>query len=163
MKKVEVLESIRYYLIDSFLNESIPAYNSFENIEDLGFVQEGDWNLTKSYLTQNPRFTLGLRRILQNDEKVRFDVNQLENAFSVFVKPSGIYTGRKDILIAGKIATISDTQISTALYTVFQKQIRKEFEKVGAFWVGPTAFQYLKDGWRFTTSTEAPREYDLAL
>jgi hypothetical protein len=43
----------------------------------------------------------------------------------------------------------------------FNAEIRKEFSKVKAFWVGPNALTLLNAGKRLTDASQSPREFDL--
>ena len=52
------------------------------------------------------------------------------------------------------------------LYTdslILSTKIKKEFKRIGAFYVGKEAEEKLKTGWRLVTNENSPKEYDLAL
>jgi hypothetical protein len=74
-------------------------------------------------------------------------------------KPGGIWN--EDVLLHGRIATASESQISQALMKRFQSAAKKTFSKVKAFYVGPKALVLLDSGKRLTISAQSPREFDL--
>jgi hypothetical protein len=49
------------------------------------------------------------------------------------------------------------------LFKLLSTKIKKEFKKIGTFYVGKAAEEKLKLGWRLVTNEKSPREYDLEL
>jgi len=64
-------------------------------------------------------------------------------------------------LIAGRVATASDSPVAKQLHVVYSTAIGKTFKRVNAFWVGPKAMEHLKRGGRLTFGAAAAPEFDL--
>jgi hypothetical protein len=90
----------------------------------------------------------------------RFCVDQLLNPNTVTFTPAGVWN--EDILLDGRVATVSQTPASQELMKRFQKAITKYFTKIRAFYVGPEAHAMLKAGKRLAIGADSPREFDLA-
>jgi hypothetical protein len=45
------------------------------------------------------------------------------------------------VIIAGRIGIVSDNQKAVELFKAFERAIKKEFKKVGTYYVGPSAFE----------------------
>lgn len=90
-----------------------------------------------------------------------FSIDQLANPDSVTFTAGGKWDN--DVLLHGRIATASDSDISKELMKLFNLVIRKQFKKVGAYWVGPAAYVFLEAGWRLTLSAHSPRDFDLII
>jgi hypothetical protein len=85
----------------------------------------------------------------------------MANNASIELTLGGIY--KDGIMIAGRVATISDNVFSSDLFKSLSSIIKKNFKKVGAFYVGEEAIGKLKSGWRLVTNERSPMEYDLKI
>jgi hypothetical protein len=85
------------------------------------------------------------------------------NQKSVTLKLGGIYKDAENVIVAGRVATVSEDSDSNELYKLFTTKLKKEFKKIGTFYVGRKAEEKLKMGWRLVTNEKSPKEYDLAL
>ena len=91
----------------------------------------------------------------------RSSPNQMNCPDSVLFMPGGRW--HNDVLLYGKIGTVSSSRFSSELYRFFSKLIKKRFKKVRAYWVGPEAYMLARSGIRLTMGGNCPREYDLQL
>jgi hypothetical protein len=96
----------------------------------------------------------------QVDGGVRYTFDQATTPDSVEVTPGGFY--RPDVLLYGRVATISTTPISKQIYAAFTSAIRASFVHVDVYYVGPQAAELLRSGCRLTIGADSPTEYDLA-
>ena len=85
----------------------------------------------------------------------------MSNPQSIEIKIGGIY--KENVIVAGRVATISEDSDSIELFKLLSTKLKKEFKKIGAFYVGKSAEQKLKEGWRLVTNEKLSKEYDLAL
>lgn len=78
----------------------------------------------------------------------------------VFFDPSGFHKSEEwgEGLIPGWISTNSEHPDSLAIFNAFKKSIRKHFERIGVYYVGPEAAQYLDSGGRLGNDLRATRE-----
>jgi hypothetical protein len=88
-------------------------------------------------------------------------LSQKLNPDSIVFSPGGVYKDQPAI-IAGHIATISESSNALTLYKGFVKAITKGFEKIGSYYVGPEAARLMEQGHRMVTiGLGSPALYDL--
>lgn len=160
---IETIVDIRYYKTGLLDNKSIPTYNSIFDTPNIGSVSSGDWNRIDNYLIMKKSTSLIVEEIPQRSGGVKYDVNQRLNLKSIELKLGGIYQEKENIIVAGRVATISEDSDSNELYKLFSTKIKKTFRRIGAFYVGKIAEEKLKEGWRLVTNEKSAREYDLSL
>lgn len=90
---------------------------------------------------------------------VRYAIDQLANENTIEVTPGGRL--RHTIVLSGRIATVSDTPAAKELMGAFRRAVRKSFERIGAYWVGPAAVGVLDRGGRLTIATQSPPSFNL--
>lgn len=86
--------------------------------------------------------------------------DQLLNPETVTFTSGGIWDG--EILLNGRFATASAHTVSAELMKRIGAAVRKRFEKIKAFYVGPEAVQMLDSGKRLAIAAQSPRTFDLA-
>jgi hypothetical protein len=102
---------------------------------------------------------INVRSVPQRTGGVRYAIDQMENPDSITFSHGGFYS--PDVLISGRVATISVTPTGKKLQSAFSNAIAKEFTRVNAFYVGPDAYERLRQGCRLTFNVDAPSEHDL--
>lgn len=163
LKKIESSVEINYFKIGMFDSRDIPHYQSIFDAPDFGFTLSGDWNRIDSYLVMPKSALLDIRDIPQKAGGIKYAVDQSVNAKSIELKVGGIYKASENILVAGRVATISEGIFSLETFKLFSSLIRKEFKRIGTFYVGKNAEEKLRSGWRLVTNDKSPKEYDLAI
>jgi hypothetical protein len=155
---------LKYVRMGNFLRDEIKdgisVFDQGAGIPNLGKASADSSAACEAFLVCE-RDTLINLRGLQLDNEERVCVDQLANPDSVEFKPGGIWN--EDIVLHGRIATASESQVSQALMKRFQTAARKTFSKVKAFYVGPKAVVLLESGKRLSISAQSPREFDLTL
>jgi hypothetical protein len=111
----------------------------------------------RRYLVSEPE-TQVILRDLNVKSGGRFAVDQLANPDTVVLTPGGSW---RDVVLNGGVATASDSPGSQRLMRRFRQAIQREFVRVKAFWVGPSAMVLLEAGKRLTGAEQSPRELDL--
>jgi hypothetical protein len=162
LRKVESSLNIHYFKTGMFDSREIPHYESIFDAPNLGTTLSGDWNRVDSYLVMPEDTLLEIRDSPQRAVGVRYAVDQSANKRSIELKLGGIYKVEGNILVAGRIATISEGEFSLNVYKLFSSLIKKEFKRIGAFYVGKRAEEKLRTGWRLVTNDKSPKAYDLA-
>jgi hypothetical protein len=112
------------------------------------------------YLATPADVSVLVREVPQVGGGVRYTFDQVTTPDSVEVTPGGFY--RDDILLYGRVATISTTPFSKQVYRAFASAIAARFRRVRAFYVGPQAAKFWRGGCRLTIGADSPIEYDLA-
>ena len=154
---------VQYYKTGLLDSRDIPSYKSLFNTPNVGFTFSGDWNRIDNYLISKKPTSLYIREVPQRRGEMKFAVDQMNNPKSIELKMGGIYKEKENVIIAGRVATISEDSDSTELFKLLSTKIKKEFKKIGTFYVGNSAEHKLKEGWRLVTNEKSPKEYDLAL
>lgn len=160
-REIESFIDIRYYKAGLLDNNSIIVYNSIFSLPNLGIAVSGDWNRIDTFLVLKAKTNLNIREVPQKIGGMKYVVDQMSNQKSVEFKLGGIYPSIDNVIVAGRVATISEDNDSTELYKIFSTKIKKAFKKIGTFYVGKVAEEKLKSGWRLVTNEKSPREYDL--
>jgi hypothetical protein len=162
LKKVESAVGISYFKTGMFDDQDIPHYSSIFDAPNIGFTLSGDWNRIDDYLVMPKGTLLDIQEYPQRKGGIRYAVDQSANKRSIVLKLGGIYKGEENILVAGRIGTISETEFSLEMFKLFSSLVRKEFKRIGTFYVGKNAEEKLRSGWRLVTNDKSPKEYDLA-
>lgn len=112
------------------------------------------------YLATPADVPVRVREVAQVRGGVRYTFDQATTPDSVEITPGGFY--RDDILLYGRVATISATPFSKQVYRAFASAIAAQFVRINAFYVGPQAAEFWRGGCRLTIGADSPTEYDLA-
>lgn len=162
LEGIEGLFAVSYHKTGLFDNRDIPFYKTVFDVPNLGYTLHGDWNYTDTYLVMPKEELLVIRNVPQRAGGTKYAVDQALNLDSVTLTMGGQYLKKENILVAGKVGTISDTLFSLDYFKKFTSQLRK-FKKIGSFYVGKEAEEKLRNGWRLVTDDGRPKEYDLVL
>lgn len=163
LRDIETTIGIRYYKAGLLDSASIPTYNSIFDAPNVGVALSGDWNRIDRYIIIKETIPLNIREVPQRAGGVKFAVDPMINPKSIELKLGGIYQRGENVIVAGRIATVSEDSDSNELYKLFSTKIKKAFKRIGMFYVGKIAEEKLKEGWRLVTNEKSPKEYDLAL
>jgi hypothetical protein len=134
---------------------------SYNHLEDLGEAGSGNASNGQIYLCLANDAEIQTRSVEQRKGGHTKFVDQQSNPDTVVLKPGGRFEG--NIIIAGQIGTVSETEWSLRAFSVFQKEVRKQFKKVKSYYVGRDARRLFDEGCRLTANARSPEEYDLSL
>lgn len=162
IRDIESMIDIQYYKTGLLDSKSIPTYKSVFYVPNIGVALSGDWNRLDNYWITKKTTLINVREVPQKTGETKFAVDQMNNPKSIEMKLGGIYR-EKNVIVAGRISTISEDSDSNELYNIFTTKLKKEFKKIGVFYVGKKAEDKLRLGWRLVTNEKSPKEYDLAL
>lgn len=112
-----------------------------------------------TYLAFDKGANVAVRPIPQRNGGLKYAIDQLENLHTVVLQSGGLVDGKR--LIAGQIGTTSIESNSVEIYTLFAKEVRRKFEKIKSYYVGPEAGLFLDGGGRLTPTAKSPETYDL--
>jgi hypothetical protein len=130
------------------------------DIPNLGNATADSVNGCDTYLVSEPSTPIKLGHIQVIGGVERVCIDQLENPDTVAFTAGGIWN--EDVVLNGRIATVSETVAAQGIMKRFHSAIRKTFARVRAFYVGPKALVLLDSGKRLTGALQCPHEYDLA-
>lgn len=163
---LEALEEefeIEYVDMGRFEKQTWGRYNSYTQIPHLGFTDYGDWvGPDHHYIIKRRNSPLNVEEFRLTKGGVVFFIDQKLNPDTVELTPKGIYTKKQNVIVAGRTGTISKGPFASAIYKLLLSLLKKKFNRIGVFYVGPKAEEKLREGWRLVQSEKSPKEYDLA-
>lgn len=112
-----------------------------------------------SYLIVKAPATVRIDPVEELTGTVSYHVDQLLNPDSIVITSGGYWS--QDVILSGYVGTASDTPVAQEMMKIFSSEMRKSFNKVRAYWVGPAAMAKLTAGARLTAAVQCPPEYDL--
>lgn len=160
VRAVEVEGALDYVETGVFSTRTVHRLTSALDIRRLGEATGDSAAHCDTYLVTLPGLPIETRRIELTAGGLRYAIDQLINPDTITFSPAGAHG--KGLIIHGRAGTASDTAISSDLMKRFRKELRRQFRKVKAFYVGPEAYKAFLSGTRLTLSTQTPREFDLA-
>ncbi|MBS1665191.1 MAG: hypothetical protein JST68_29365 [Bacteroidetes bacterium] len=159
VESFEAVNDVCYFQTGLFDARPVDKYKSLLENGNLGKAKSGDWSFNDSYLILPRNVDVVIREVQQRKGGSRFAVDQLANSKSIYLRPSGIF--QDEIFVAGSVGTVSENDISIALYKEIAHLIKVQFRKIGVCYVGRGAETKLNSNWRLVTNDKLPREYDL--
>ncbi len=90
---------------------------------------------------------------------MKYAIDQRENSHAIALQYGGLVDGAR--LIASQLGTISTDSVSAQIYSLFAETIRRQFDKIQSYYVGPEAALLLDTGVRLTPTVKSPAIYDL--
>ena len=162
LQEVEEKFQLEYIEMGNFETKKVVKFSSFSELPHFGYSKHGSWvGLDPSYLVRSEDSILNIEEFKLSKGGFRFLIDQLKNPASITLTIGGLYTQKEKVIVAGRVATVSDDPFSTAIYNFLSSKIKKNFNRIGVFYVGPKAEEKLKEGWRLVTDVKSPEEYDL--
>jgi hypothetical protein len=159
LEAVECDDPLKYVRTGNCLS---PDFNEFLNgadIPTLGKASAESAIGCESFLVTPRTLPVILRPIKATGGTERYCMDQLINPDTVEFIPAGVWSD--EIVLNGRVGTVSDSAVSQELMKRFNSAIRKQFTKIKAFWVGANALTLLNAGKRLAGAAQSPREFDL--
>jgi hypothetical protein len=161
LSSLETKQSLQYTLTGLFDVNRPQTYLSYADIPDFGRASHPNAIANPTYLVSLRGTTLRIHEVPQHTGGICFAISQRLNGDTITFSPGGWYGS--DVILYGRIGTISNSATSKNLYNFFAKSFRERFEKVQEFYVGPEAFDRGKGGVRLTIGAASPAEVDLKI
>jgi hypothetical protein len=161
LSSLEAQQNLQYTLTGMFDVNRLQTYFSYTDIPDFGRASHPNAIGNPTYLVSLRGTTLRVEEVPQEAGGICFAVSQRLNDDTIILGPGGWYGS--DVILYGRIGTISNSVASKKLYSLFAKSFRKCFEKVQEFYVGPEALNRCKVGVRLTIGASSPAEFDLRI
>jgi hypothetical protein len=158
LQLVESSGPIKYVRMGHFRQGAVEVCNFGSEIPDLGKATANSSINCESYLVCEPDTPVNLRPV---GRAGLICIDQLVNPDTVTFTPAGILN--EEMLLHGRVATVSDSKPAQYLMRRFHSAIKKNFGKIKAFYVGPNARTLFERGTRLTAAAQCPREFDLTL
>lgn len=160
MDAVESRRALKYTLTGHHTSPDVACFLSARCIPTLGAPAPCTSAVScPSYLVTDRGKLVVPSAIQMLDGTTCWAIDQLENPDSTVFWHGGLCEG--GVLLHGRVDTASTSPVARSLQRAFSREIRKQFRRIGAFFVGERAEALLDMGVRLTLSLQAPREYDL--
>jgi hypothetical protein len=160
LRPIEAAESFRYVQEGAILaGHERPVWNFAEGIPDLGIAKDGDQAGEMSWLLVPENEALRPELVVEYSGRRREIVDQSTTPASVELTAGGIF--KVNVIIPGRIATISDDTWSQRMHGRLARAFRKRFRRIQSYWVGKQAEAMFRSGARLTFRAASPPEYDL--
>jgi hypothetical protein len=162
LEHIDFKRSLTYTLTGLFKSPLISAVAKGVDIPTLREpAKEPNAINCPSYLVTPLDVAVQVREVPQKSGRMLYAFDQLINPDSITLSHGGFFS--PELLLYGRVGTVSDSATAKALYRVFANAIAKQFVGIRAFWVGPGAAELLHQGCRLTAGAHCPKRSDLAL
>ena len=156
---IERAHRLKYVEAGLFDTDARRESPTASDLPDLSIATHGDTNLEREFLVSWRDEPVVSRQVPQRRGPTRFALDQLMNPNTIAFRPGGAFGSTA--LIAGRVATVSDSAGSRALFKVFADELKRRFSRVKSYYVGDEAAKLLDSGCRLTASVRSPPTYDL--
>ena len=161
LDRFDATGAVKYVPSGTISSPSCSGFDKGSSIPNLGTASNASAINSQTFLICTSDTEISLRPLADNDCRIRFAVDQLQNPDTIVFSPGGLWNN--NILLSGRAGTVSQSRLSQDLMKRFQRALKADFQKVRAFYVGPEAMESLKNGQRLTTAAQSPPEFDLSL
>jgi hypothetical protein len=159
LEDVERKAPIKYVRTGQFSTAEYESFVHATEMPNLGTASADTSSSSETFLVTGCAVPINVRPVKLATGAEHYCIDQLVNPDSVAFTPGGIWD--RDIVLCGRVATVSESVLSQELMKRFNSTLRKQFRKIKAFWVGPQAHVLLDAGKRLTISAQSPRSFDL--
>jgi intein/homing endonuclease len=145
LSAIETRRPIKYVKTGHYDSQNFLIYNSAKDFSTLGISKYGD-HQTEVYLILDKEIDLVIEKKTREDGSIRYSIahgGNYPNKTSICFFPGGFY--KKKFLVSGHFDTIRKEKESKTLYSLFTRNFRKLFTKIGSFYVGKGVFSLPKD------------------
>jgi hypothetical protein len=150
------------YVRTGIYPSSVPeTFSSGLLIPNLGIANNESAISCDNFLVSDENIRIVPRSISPFNGLDQFAFDQLNNPNTITFSPGGIWDN--DILLHGRISTMSEDKSAVRIMKLFSSAIRKLSTKIKAFYVGPEALEMLRQGKRLTIAAQSPSTFDLKI
>lgn len=154
-------EGLQYVRTGIYPSSEPERFSSGLLIPNLGIANNESAVSCASFLVSEANTRIVPRSLSPFNGSERFAFDQLNNPNTIAFSPGGIWDN--DILLHGRISTMSDEKSVIRIMKIFSSAIRKNSTKIKAFYVGLEALEMLKNGKRLTIAAQSPGTFDLKM
>jgi hypothetical protein len=149
------------YVVSGLFDLSEPEiYENGSDIPTLGIAKNENAINGYCYLVTKREEPISVREIPQRNGTIKHSISQQGNDNTVVFLHGGFFD---NVLLYGKIGTVSQTKASKDLYRRFLSAIQAQCERMGSYYVASEAQVFLRNGGRLTQAVQSPREYDVMI
>ena len=157
---VEAKRPLQYVRAGMFDTPESVILSSGLQIPHLGLAPSGINVAEPFWLVTNANVNVQIKSVPQRRGGIRYGIDPGLNPESVVLWAGGVF--ENSAVIAGRIGTGVINPVSMELLNLFVRPIRRQFERIKSFYVGPEAERLFNAGYRLTTSVRSPKFGDLS-
>jgi hypothetical protein len=161
LSSLERDKNLQYTLAGLFETNTPQTYPSYVDIPDFGIARHPTSIANSEYLVSTGGAAVRIRDVPQRRGGVYYAIDQLLNEDTIVFGPGGRY--KDNIILYGRIGTVSDSPTSRVLYRFFTRPFRERFKSTDEFFLGPEALDFARRGGRLALSASTPPEHDLKI
>ena len=151
----------QYVRVGVFSNSTMEIFETSADLPRIGEATNESAVNSDSFLIIQRTSTIQTRAVTLSNGIQNFCIDQLENPDTVVLTPAGMWG--HDVVLYGTVGSASDSEFSVKLMKMLEREFKKFFQKINAFWVGPKAFALFESGKRLTIAVQSPKEFDLSV
>ncbi|MEX3953957.1 hypothetical protein AB4Y40_40470 [Paraburkholderia sp. EG287B] len=165
VKTVEEKILLQYILAHHQLHPAYgptaPEYSSASQLPCLGIATAKQTGSCERYIVAPRTIAITpLTRLVGGNPETYFELGNCPDC--VEFNAGGFWEER--VLINGLIQTWSGSKDAQRLMRLFTSTFQKTFkQKIGSYWIGPEAFEFLQDGGRLTLNVDAEPGFDIQI
>lgn len=166
--EIQQVHPLWYVKTGTYHEASCPIYTSATQILNLGKTMRPDRTSSERYMIFPSQVSLMFREVIQSGGNSLFMLDAWKNPPCVLYTCGGVYEGDSQdtkCLIAGLVETSYKDSEVAGLYSLFLRSIKKFYTRVQRTeldsYIGSSAMELLRSGWRLTESCSSPPALDL--
>ena len=138
-----------------------PTYPSVARFPHLGIATAKQTGSCERYIVAPLTAPIvPVTRVIGGNPETFFEVGNCPDC--VEFNAGGLWGGQ--VLINGLVQTWSDSKEAQRLMRLFMSAFKNVFiQKIGAYWIGPEALEFLRGGGRLTLNVDADPSFDIQL
>lgn len=160
-RKLAVTYVLEHHDLYPEYGDHAPKFDSAARIPTLGIATRKQTIACERYIVSEESMHVApISRLVGEKHVTTYEMGSCPDSISF--NSGGMWNDR--VLINGLVKTWSDSGSAQRLMRSFYSSIKKNFiRKVGSYWVGPDAYQFLEDGGRLTLNVDADSSFDLKI
>jgi hypothetical protein len=159
LERLETTHPVEYMLKEELDEELFVPRASLRDDPQLGLSTTGSPTTDPDYLVYPRGRTLAIKK-LERDGATKYSAQASPE--TILFRPGGLHEA-SGALVAGRLERgINPNAAGKLLHDAFASEIFAGFKKVRGFFVGPAAYQALKEGRRLATQGVKQSGFDLA-
>jgi hypothetical protein len=162
---VEQMTPLQYILAFHQLHpaygSTAPTYSSASQFPHLGSATAKQTGSCERYVVARVTTpVVPVTRVIRGNPETYFEAGNCQDCVELNV--GGLW--EEQVLINGLIQTWSNSTEAQRLMRLFTSAFEKLFkQKIGAYWIGPEALEFLRGGGRLTLNVDADPGFDIRI
>ena len=152
---------LAYHRLHPAYGPTAPTYPSASRFPHLGIATAKQTGSCERYIVASRTISVvPMTRLIGGQPESCFEMGNCPDC--VELNAGGLWEGQ--VLINGLVQTWSDSKEAQRLMRLVMSTFKKAFkQKIGAYWIGPEALEFLRGGGRLTLNVDADPSFDIQI